>query len=146
MFLPGQEEIEDLSLLLKSHLDDAANLSQSLTGDIVQSLKGAGTDLSKAANIVNGVLICVLYAALPPEAQMFAFQPKPVGCSRKIILSTNIAETSVTLDGIRYIVDSGKHKAREFNSATGMESLQVQDVSKAQVSSTCNYLVDVVIC
>lgn len=41
--------------------------------------------------IVNGVLICVLYAALPPEAQMLAFRPKPDGCSRKIILATNIA-------------------------------------------------------
>lgn len=64
---------------------------------------------------------------------MLAFQPKPDGCKRKIILSTNIAETSVTLEGIRYIVDTGKHKTREFSSATGMESLQIKDVSKAQV-------------
>jgi HrpA-like RNA helicase len=40
----------------------------------------------------------------------------------------------VTLEGIRYIVDTGKHKTREYNSATGMESLQIQDISKAQVS------------
>lgn len=45
------------------------------------------------------------------------------------------SETSVTLEGIRYIVDTGKHKTREYNSTTGMESLQVQDISKAQVSS-----------
>jgi len=134
VFLPGQEEIEDLALLLKSHLDEAANLSKSLTGDVVQSLRGIGTDLSKTANIINGVLVCVLYAALPPEVQMFAFQPKPEGCTRKIILSTNIAETSVTLDGIRYIIDTGKHKTREFTSATGMESLQIKDVSKAQAA------------
>lgn len=134
VFLPGQEEIEDLALLLKSHLDEDANLSQSLTGDIVQNIKGSGTDLSKTANIINGVMVCVLYAALPPDLQMFAFQPKPEGCTRKIILSTNIAETSVTLDGIRYIVDTGKHKTRDFSSATGMESLQVQDISKAQAA------------
>ena len=133
VFLPGQEEIEDLSLLLRSHLDEAAKLSESLTGDVVQSIRGIGTDLSKSANIINGVLVCVLYAALPPEIQMLAFQPKPKGCKRKIILSTNIAETSVTLEGIRYIVDTGKHKTREFSSATGMESLQIKDVSKAQV-------------
>jgi len=90
-FLPGQDEIESLLALLKSHLDDTANLAKSLTGDVVQSLKGIGTDLSKTANIINRVLVCVLYAALPPEQQMFAFQPKPEGCSRKVILSTNIS-------------------------------------------------------
>lgn len=65
---------------------------------------------------------------------MFAFRPKPKGCKRKIILATNIAETSVTLDGIRYVIDSGKCKSREFNSTTGMESLTVADVSKAQAT------------
>lgn len=63
--------------------------------DIVQSLKGMGANISTQAGlIVNGVMICVLYAALPSEAQMMAFAPKPRGCLRKIILSTNIAETS----------------------------------------------------
>jgi HrpA-like RNA helicase len=63
---------------------------------------------------------------------MLAFRPKPEGCSRKVILATNIAETSVTLDGIRYVVDCGKHKSREYKSSTGMESLMVSDISKAQ--------------
>ena len=99
IFLPGQEEIEDLAALLKRHLEERQKeLKETLlTNDIVQPLHGIGTNVSdKAASIVNGVMICVLYAALPPEAQMMAFSPKPVGCSRKIILSTNIAETSGT--------------------------------------------------
>ena len=63
--------------------------------DIVQSLEGMGTNISaQAGTIIDGVMICVLYAALPPEAQMVAFAPKPPGCTRKIILATNIAETS----------------------------------------------------
>jgi HrpA-like RNA helicase len=96
IFLSGQEEIEDLASLLKRHLEKDKEFRKSLTSsDIVQPLHGVGTDLSgKAAAIVNGVMICVLYAALPPEAQMMAFAPKPAGCSRKIILATNIAETS----------------------------------------------------
>jgi HrpA-like RNA helicase len=102
IFLPGQEEITDLALLLKRHLEQDKTLIDTLTGnydkggvDIVQSLKGMGTNIShQAGTIVNGVMICVLYAALPPEAQMVAFMPKPTGCIRKIILSTNIAETS----------------------------------------------------
>jgi HrpA-like RNA helicase len=134
VFLPGQEEIEDLALLLRSHLDERANLTKSLTGDVVQSLSGIGTDFSNSANVINGVLVCVLYAALPADIQMLAFQPNPKGCTRKIILSTNLAETSVTLAGIRYIVDTGKQKSREFSSSTGMESLRIQDISKAQAA------------
>ena len=137
IFLPGQEEIESLALLLKKHLDEESELLKDVRGDVdlVQSIKGIGTDLSSGhGSIVNGVLVCVLYAALPPEAQMFAFQPKPQGCNRKIILSTNIAETSVTLDGIRFVIDSGKVKSRGYNSATGMESLTIEDVSKAQAN------------
>lgn len=137
--MPGQEEIEDLASLLKKHLNDDEELVQTMssnTTDIVQSLRGIGTNVVSGNNaaIVNGVLVCVLYAALPPEAQMFAFRPKPEGCTRKIILATNIAETSVTLDGIRYVVDCGKHKTRDFNGTTGMESLSVHNVSKAQAA------------
>jgi len=143
IFLPGQEEIEDLAALLRKHLDEDADLAKVLTGnndpitdggnDIVQSLKGTGTDLNSGLNtIINGVMVCVLYAALPPEAQMFAFQTKPVGCTRKIVLATNIAETSVTIEGVKYVIDTGKQKSREFISSTGMESLCVANVSKAQ--------------
>lgn len=148
VFLPGSEEIENVASLLRKHLREESELAISLKNnehdavlqknsgnDIVQSIKGMGTDLSNGhGSIVNGVLVCVLYAALPPEAQMFAFKPKPNGCKRKIILATNIAETSVTLDGIRYVVDSGKCKSRDYNSATGMESLTVANVSKAQAT------------
>lgn len=102
IFLPGQEEITDLASLLKRHLEQDKTLKDTLTGkssddakDVVQSLKGMGTNIShQAGTIVNGVMICVLYAALPPDAQMVAFAPKPPGCTRKVILSTNIAETS----------------------------------------------------
>lgn len=145
IFLPGSEEIENLAGLLRKYLNDESELGRSIANDeksgeqkskkrdFVQSIKGTGTDLhSGHGSIVNGVLVCVLYAALPPEQQIFAFQPKPQGCTRKIILSTNIAETSVTLDGIRFVIDSGKCKERDYNSATGMESLTVADVSKAQ--------------
>jgi len=146
IFLPGQEEIEDLSVLLKKHLkDEATTFTNSLSRtsntnnkDIVQSIKGIGTSLSSSSTsssaIINNVLICSLYAALPPEQQMFAFQPKPPGCIRKIILATNIAETSVTLEGIKYVIDCGKHKMRDFSGATGMERLMVSDISKAQAA------------
>jgi HrpA-like RNA helicase len=105
IFLPGQEDITDLVALIKRNLEQDKTLTHALLSnssshegtDIFQSLKGMGTNISaQAGTIVNGVMICVLYAALPPEAQMMAFAPKPPGCLRKIILSTNIAETSGT--------------------------------------------------
>lgn len=131
VFLPGQEEIEDLATLLKQHLrKDSVEFNQ----DLVQSIEGIGTNLNSMTSLVNDVLVCVLYAAMPPAAQMLAFAPKPQGCRRKIVLSTNIAETSVTLDGIRYVVDCGKHKLRDFSSTTGMETLTVSDISKAQAA------------
>ena len=93
VFLPGQDEIEDVASLLKKHLEEMEpDDSRDTSKDIVQDIKGIGTSISSGNTmIVNGVLICVLYAALPPEAQMNAFRPKPEGCVRKIILSTNIA-------------------------------------------------------
>jgi len=156
IFLPGQEEIEDLHALLKKNLEEDAkqHLVQQVssyknneqkttttTTDLVQSIKGIGKDLSTTNNphftltSDSKVLICTLYASLPPHAQIFAFQPKPAGVTRKIILATNIAETSITLDGIRYIVDPGKYKRRDFaGSTTGMESLTVTSISKAQAN------------
>lgn len=56
------------------------------------------------------------------------------GC-RKVILSTNIAETSITIPGVRYIIDSGMVKARGYNPHIGLDILCVQPVSKAQVYS-----------
>mmetsp|Transcript_3825 Transcript_3825/g.3953 ORF Transcript_3825/g.3953 Transcript_3825/m.3953 type:complete len:536 (-) Transcript_3825:165-1772(-) len=114
--------------------------------DCFQSLKGMGTDINNSLHdensITNAVLICVLYASLPPEQQLLAFEPKPNNVERKVILATNIAETSVTLSGIRYVVDAGKVKIRDFcastndngGGVTGMESLIVSNISKAQAS------------
>jgi HrpA-like RNA helicase len=90
-----------LASLLKKHLeelepDDSTAASNNITTnkskDIVQNIKGIGTSINSGSTlIVQGVLICVLYAALPPDVQMIAFRPKPEGCIRKVILSTNIA-------------------------------------------------------
>jgi HrpA-like RNA helicase len=92
IFLPGQDEIEDVASLLKKHLEELEPEEQESTKDIVQNIEGIGTSIDSGNTMINNaVLICVLYAALPPDAQMNAFRPKPDGCVRKIILSTNIA-------------------------------------------------------
>ncbi|XP_024384968.1 pre-mRNA-splicing factor ATP-dependent RNA helicase DEAH10 isoform X1 [Physcomitrium patens] len=106
LFLTGQEEIESMERLLKER---ASHLSPK----------------------VPKLLVVPIYAALPSEQQMRVFQPAPDG-TRKVILATNIAETSLTIPGIRYVIDPGLVKARAYNPRTGVESLEVVPVSKAQ--------------
>ena len=64
------------------------------------------------------LLVCPLYAALPPSLQHKAFSPTPPN-TRKIILATNIAETSVTVPGVRFVIDTGLEKRRKFNPQLG---------------------------
>lgn len=72
-----------------------------------------------------------LFAALPQVDQQKVFQPLPVANARKVILSTNIAETSVTVPGIKYVIDSGKVKIKQFRSRLGLDSLLAKPISKS---------------
>ncbi|KAF4378789.1 hypothetical protein F8388_006240 [Cannabis sativa] len=65
--------------------------------------------------------------------QVRVFSPPPANC-RRIIVSTNIAETSLTVDGVVYVIDSGYVKQRQYNSSTGMYSLDVVQISKVQAN------------
>lgn len=77
------------------------------------------------------VRVCTLYASQPGMQQMAVFNPAPQG-TRKVVISTNIAETSVTISGIKYVIDSGMVKARSFHPSTGLEMLKVQRISREQ--------------
>ncbi|KAF5760478.1 putative RNA helicase [Helianthus annuus] len=83
-------------------------------------------DGSKIAELI----ICPIYANLPTELQAKIFVPTPVG-ARKVVLATNIAETSLTIDGIKYVIDPGYVKLKSYNTRTGTESLRVTPISKA---------------
>ncbi|KAI0882409.1 P-loop containing nucleoside triphosphate hydrolase protein [Annulohypoxylon maeteangense] len=78
----------------------------------------------------QSILALPLYAGLSTEQQMSVFDGPPEN-TRKVIFSTNIAEASVTIDGIVYIIDSGFVKLRAFDPTTGIESLTATPVSKA---------------
>ncbi|KAI0385320.1 P-loop containing nucleoside triphosphate hydrolase protein [Hypomontagnella monticulosa] len=87
----------------------------------------------RAAQLPSGsqsILALPLYAGLSTEQQMLVFDSPPVN-TRKVIISTNIAEASVTIDGIVYVIDSGFVKLRAFDPKTGIESLTATPVSKA---------------
>jgi ATP-dependent RNA helicase DHX8/PRP22 len=77
------------------------------------------------------LLVCPIYAALSPEQQLKVFEPAPPR-TRKVILATNIAETSITINGIRYVIDTGVSKIRQFHPKTGMDCLIIVPISKAE--------------
>lgn len=80
---------------------------------------------------VPELIILPVYSALPSEMQTKIFEPTPPG-SRKVVIATNIAETSLTIDGIYYVIDPGFVKQKVYNSKTGMDALIVTPISQAQ--------------
>eukprot|EP00760_Papus_ankaliazontas_P028374 PhM_4_TR3665/c0_g2_i1/m.11026/K12815/DHX38, PRP16; pre-mRNA-splicing factor ATP-dependent RNA helicase DHX38/PRP16 len=85
--------------------------------------------MSKALH--DSLIIIPVFSMLPSEQQKKMFQPAPEGM-RKCIVATNIAETSLTLDGIKYVVDSGYCKVKVYNPRLGLDTLQVYPISQAQ--------------
>jgi len=71
-----------------------------------------------------------LYSQLPTDQQMRVFEPTPDG-SRLIVLATNVAETSLTISGLRYVFDCGRVKEKHFDRSTGVQSFDVGWISKA---------------
>lgn len=72
-----------------------------------------------------------LFGQMTIEAQQKAFQPARGRIARKVVLATNIAETSVTVPGVRYVIDTGKAKVKQFRARLGMESLLAKPISKS---------------
>lgn len=105
VFLTGQETIQSLQKLVEEY---AVNLT---------------ADYPK-------LLVLPLFAALPQNAQQRIFQPAPPN-TRKVILSTNIAETSVTVPGVRFVVDTGKAKIKQFRNRLALDSLLVKSISRS---------------
>ncbi|TGO69590.1 hypothetical protein BOTNAR_0009g00370 [Botryotinia narcissicola] len=77
--------------------------------------------------------ILPLYSLLPTKEQLRVFEPPPDG-SRVIVLATNVAETSLTIPGIRYVFDCGRSKERKYDKTTGVQSFEVGWISKASAS------------
>lgn len=108
IFLTGREEIDTTLQLIA---DRAASLNPR----------------------AQSILSLPLYAGLTSEQQLYVFEPAPEN-TRKVIVSTNIAEASVTIDGIVYVIDCGFVKLRAFNPKTGIETLTATPVSKASAT------------
>jgi HrpA-like RNA helicase len=109
-------------------------LEHEIDQDILDSLEFQSLQEFVAANNVlppPGLHILSLYSTLAPELQLLAFRPAPEG-TRKVILSTNIAETSVTVSGVKYVIDTGLAKVKEYIHGSGVGSLKSHVISRAE--------------
>ena len=104
VFLPGQAEIRRVAEQLEGNL--------------------AGR---------SDVLLCPLHGELDLSAQRAAIEPAPAG-QRKVVLATNIAETSLTIDGVRVVVDAGLARVPRFDPASGMTRLDTQRIARASAT------------
>ncbi|KAG9348510.1 hypothetical protein JZ751_002246 [Albula glossodonta] len=139
----------DSSVYVKEVVKVALDLhTGEMTGDILVFLTGQ-SEIEKACDMlyekaeaidyrydvhdhsVEGLLILPLYGSMPTDQQRQIFQPPPKGV-RKCVVATNIAATSLTINGIRYIVDSGFVKQLNHNSRVGLDILEVVPISKSE--------------
>lgn len=86
-----------------------------------------------SARVGSDVLLCPLYGALPLSEQRKAILPAPAG-QRKVVLATNIAETSLTIEGIRLVVDSAQERVARFDPRSGLTRLVTQRISVASMT------------
>ncbi|KAG6873856.1 hypothetical protein C0995_010468 [Termitomyces sp. Mi166 len=106
LFLTGQEEIDTACEIL------------------FERMKALGPQVPE-------LIILPIYSALPSEVQSRVFEPTPPG-ARKVVIATNVAETSLTIPGIYYVIDPGFSKQNAYDPRLGMDSLVVMPISQAQ--------------
>lgn len=102
VFMTGQDDIECICELVKSRIDELENAPP--------------------------IEVLPIYSQLPTDLQAKVFEPST---SRKCVVATNIAETSLTINGIRYVIDCGYAKQKNYSSKAGLDTLLVQPISQA---------------
>jgi ATP-dependent helicase HrpB len=127
----------DLAVRIKEQVARAVRTALTEeTGSILVFLPGAG-EIRRVEQLLaerftgrSDVVIAPLYGALDPVVQDRAIQPPPPGV-RKVVLTTSIAETSLTIEGVRVVVDSGLARAPRYSPASGLTRLETVRVSRA---------------
>ncbi len=108
-------------------------LASGKPGDILVFMPGVW-EIQQTLNAIRNnrspepLALLPLYGELPPDQQDLVFQPSP---SRKVIVATNVAETSVTIDGVRFVVDSGLARINRYDPALGISALRIEPISHA---------------
>ena len=117
--------------VLQALADELGSLLVFLPGQA--EIRRVADQLGEALNGRNEVLICPLHGELELSAQRAAIDSAPAG-TRKIVLATNIAETSLTIDGVRVVVDAGLARVPRFDPGSGMTRLETQRISRASAT------------
>ncbi len=135
-------ERQYLSLATHERLDEGvarvvSRLMGENHGSMLLFLPGV-SEITRVQNLLNGRLaedvdLCPLYGALSLDQQQKAIQPSSAG-RRKVVLATNIAETSLTIEGIRLVVDSGLERSAQFDPRSGLTRLVTQRISQASMT------------
>ncbi|TNC50081.1 ATP-dependent helicase HrpB [Rubellimicrobium rubrum] len=106
---------------------------ETVEGDILAFLPGEA-EIRRTEALLSGlpdIAVRPLYSALPAPAQRLALEPAPI---RKVVLATSIAETSLTIPGIRAVVDAGRARRSRFDPGSGMSALVTERVTKAEAT------------
>ncbi|MFC4309639.1 ATP-dependent helicase HrpB [Steroidobacter flavus] len=128
----SRPQYEDMAQILARTISRAI---EDEPGDVLAFLPGQG-EIRRAQRFLEetslppGVRVLPLFGELSPQEQDAAIQPSRSG-ERKIVLATNIAETSLTIEGVRIVVDSGQERRSRFDPVTGMGRLELGSISRA---------------
>ena len=125
-------ETEDLDLDLGNQEDFIENEHSEGLDELEEDDEKA-FDTGEAPSTLSRVHVLPLYSQLQVKDQLRVFEPAPDN-SRLIVLATNVAETSLTIPGIRYVFDCGRAKDKKYDQTTGVQSFQIGWISKASAS------------
>ncbi|HBX56218.1 MAG TPA: ATP-dependent helicase HrpB [Pseudomonas sp.] len=117
-----------LQTVLQALADEPGSVLVFLPGQA--EIRRVNEQLSEALSGRRDILLCPLHGELDLSAQRAAIEPAPAGL-RKVVLATNIAETSLTIDGVRVVVDAGLARVPRFDPGSGMTRLDTQRISRA---------------
>jgi ATP-dependent helicase HrpB len=131
-FQPG-EFIEPrlVQTILEALNDETGSVLVFLPGQA--EIRRVHQQLADALGESTQVLLCPLHGELDLVAQRAAIDPAPAG-KRKVVLATNIAETSLTINGVRVVIDAGLARVPRFDPGSGMARLDTQRISKASAT------------
>ncbi|MGZ7457627.1 ATP-dependent helicase HrpB [Pseudomonas sp. Ma2-10] len=131
-FQPGEFiEPRVVQIILEALNDEAGSVLVFLPGQA--EIRRVYQQLADALGESTQVLLCPLHGELDLAAQRAAIDPAPAG-KRKVVLATNIAETSLTIDGVRVVIDAGLARVPRFDPGSGMTRLDTQRISRASAT------------
>jgi ATP-dependent helicase HrpB len=120
-----------VQVVLQALADETGSLLVFLPGQA--EIRRVNEQLSEALSGRRDILLCPLHGELDLSAQRAAIEPAPAG-RRKVVLATNIAETSLTIDGVRVVIDAGLARVPRFDPNSGMTRLDTQRISRASAT------------